>query len=288
MNTLRDLNQKILKETIDSNLVLKKLNEAIDTQNLKVLADQLEKLNGLVSNVMPSFNSLKQAIAKAETDINSSVSDPKKSRDITGKVVSFYSKMWNFLSNDLITLARLPALRDFFDDKKTPDENATLGNSPSAQEVRKQIMTALKADNSPWFKKALAMLSNNPNYVSDIPYLDINLFSSEFVNLPKKQLKTSLEQINSQIKQIQNPENVTNQIANPKSTQQQNPSELKDVFNKTKVELNNLYKHYENELGEKLSSTNAQVLLKQLIVNSFMENQTPEQLDSKIKSEFKY
>jgi len=288
MNTLRDLNQKILKETIDSNLVLKKLNEAIDTQNLKVLADQLEKLNGLVSNVMPSFNSLKQAIAKAETDINSSVSDPKKSRDITGKVVSFYSKMWNFLSNDLITLSRLPALRDFFDDKKTPDENAILGNSPSAQEVRKQIMTALKADNSPWFKKALAMLSNNPNYVSDIPYLDINLFSSEFVNLPKKQLKTSLEQINSQIKQIQNPENVTNQITNPKSTQQQNPSELKDVFNKTKVELNNLYKHYENELGEKLNSTNAQVLLKQLIVNSFVENQTPEQLDSKIKSEFKY
>jgi hypothetical protein len=102
---------------------------------------------------MPSFNSLKQAIQAAEADVNSAVSDPKKAADITGKVISFYSKIWNFLSNDLIALSRLPAMRDFFDDQKNPDQNSNLNASPNIKDVRTQLITALKSDDSPWFKQ---------------------------------------------------------------------------------------------------------------------------------------
>lgn len=290
METLKEINEKILKETIESNLVLKNLNEALDTKNLKVLGDQLEGLNNLVNTVMPTFNSLKQAIQQAERDVNIAVSDPKKAKNVTGKVISFYSKLWNFLSGDLVALSRLPAMRDFFDDKKTPDENSTLNNSPDVQNVRNQILTALKSDNSPWFKKALAMLTNDPNYLNSIPYLDLNAFATEFTSLPKKQLKDSLEKINSQIKQIQNPEKISNDIAKPvqSNSDQTTTSDIKTLFNRAKGELNNMYKHYESVLGEKLNSETAQTLLKQIIVNSFMENQTPEQLDAKIKDSFKY
>lgn len=288
MNSLKSINQKILDETIKANLILKNLNEAIDTKNIKLLGDQIEKLNSLVSNVMPSFNSLKQAIQAAEADVNSAVSDPKKAAEITGKVISFYSKIWNFLSNDLIALSRLPAMRDFFDDQKNPDQNSNLNASPNIKDIRTQLITALKSDDSPWFKKALAMLSNNPNYLSGIPYLDLNGFVNEFVSLPKTQLKDSLEKINAQIKQIQNPETVSNQLTNQKQDQTQKETNIKPLFDKTKAELNNMYQFYARSLGERLKSENAQTLLKQIILNSFMENQTPEQLDAKIKDSFKY
>lgn len=288
MNSLKSINQKILDETINANLILKNLNEAIDAKNIKLLGDQIEKLNSLVSNVMPSFNSLKQAIQAAEADVNNAVSDPKKAADITGKIISFYSKIWNFLSNDLIALSRLPAMRDFFDDQKTPDQNSNLNSSPNIKDIRTQLITALKADDSPWFKKALAMLSNNPNYLSGIPYLDINNFVNEFISLPKTQLKDSLEKINAQIKQIQNPEAISNQLTNQKQDQTQKETNIKPLFDKTKTELNNMYQFYAKSLGEKLKSENAQTLLKQIILNSFIENQTPEQLDAKIKDSFKY
>lgn len=288
MNSLKSINQKILDETINANLILKNLNEAIDAKNIKLLGDQIEKLNSLVSNVMPSFNSLKQAIQAAEADVNNAVSDPKKAADITGKIISFYSKIWNFLSNDLIALSRLPAMRDFFDDQKTPDQNSNLNSSPNIKDIRTQLITALKADDSPWFKKALAMLSNNPNYLSGIPYLDINNFVNEFISLPKTQLKDSLEKINAQIKQIQNPEAISNQLTNQKQDQTQKETNVKPLFDKTKTELNNMYQFYAKSLGEKLKSENAQTLLKQIILNSFIENQTPEQLDAKIKDSFKY
>lgn len=286
MNSLSFVNQKLLKETIDSNLILKKLNEAIDTKNIKLLGDQIEKLNSLVSNVMPSFNSLKQAIQAAETDVNTAASDPKKAKDVTGKVISFYSKIWNFLSNDLLALSRLPALRDFFDDQKNPDQNSVLNSSPNIKDIRMQLINSLKSDDSPWFKKALAMLSNNPNYLSGIPYLDLNGFVNEFVSLPKTQLKDSLEKINAQVKQMQNPEAVSNELL--KQSPEQKETNIKPLFDKTKTELNNMYQFYAKSLGEKLKSGNAQTLLKQIILNSFIENQTPEQLEAKIKDTFKY
>jgi hypothetical protein len=289
METLKEINAKLLKETIESNLVLKKLNEALDSRTLHILADQLEKLNSLVKNTMPSFHSLGLAVAEAEKDANLAVSNPKKARDVIGKVISFYSKLWNFLANDLIAISRLPAMRDFFDDKKTPNKEATLNDSPDVETIKNQLIEALKSDNSPWFKKALAMITKDPSYLNSIPYLDMNRFVIEFTSMSKKQLKETLEKINSQIKQVANPEKISNEIASNKSGEGSSSSNqnLKSTFDKAREELNNIYKHYGSILGDKLESGNAQELLKQLIVNAFMHNQTPEQLEAKVKSTFK-
>lgn len=285
MTNLKFINESLLKETIKENIIL----EAIDANNINLLADQIEKLSGVINSSMSSFASLKTALNQAENEANQAVTNPKKSGDIIAKIISFYSKIWNFISNDLKALSRLPAMRDFFDPTKTQDDNSILSSNPKAEEIKQQIVAALKNDNSPWFKKALATLTKNTNFVSDIPYLNTEQFIQEFMNTPRSTLKAALEGVSNQIRSVQNPEAVSKTLTNadPKDTQGKAAPEIEQSFRSAQAELNKLYDKFVSQLGEKGQVPDNQVKLKQLIVNSFMANETPEALSKKVQEEIK-
>jgi len=286
MSNLKNLNEQILKQTIKENIIF----EAIDSKNINFLADQIEKMGNLINSSMPTFQTLKTALSQAEAEANKAATNPEKSKDTIGKVVSFFSKMWNFLSNDLKGLSRLPAMRDFFDPAKNTDDNSTLATSPNAQDIRNQLMSSLKNDNSPWFKKALRLLTNNQNYVSDIPYLNANSFVDEFLQTPRKTLKTALESVNNQIKTVQNPEVVSKTLATPATGTEASTGGTQDVakqFQATQTELNKLYTSFVEKLGDKGKVPDNQVKIKQIIVNSFLQNENAETLEKKIQDEIK-
>lgn len=285
MTSLKFLNEKLLKETIKENIIL----EAVDSKNINLLADQIEKMSGLINTSMPTFQTLKTALSQAENEANKAATNPEKSRDTIGKVISFFSKLWNFLANDLKGLSRLPAMRDFFDPAKNTDDNSTLATSQAAQDIKNQLTSALKTDNAPWFKKALATLTNNQNYVSEIPYLNAAAFIDEFMQTPRKTLKAALESVSSQIQSVQNPEGISKTLSNT-ATQPVSPEAGKDVaqqFQSTQTELNKLYNSFIAKLGDKGKSPDNQVKLKQIIVNSFLQNETAESLEKKVESEIK-
>lgn len=285
MINLKFINENLLKETIKENIIL----EAVDAKNINLLADQIEKLSGVINSSMPSFVSLKTALNQAENEVNQAATNPKKSGKTLAKIVSFYSKIWNFVSNDLKALSRLPALRDFFDPSKTQDDNAVLASNPKAAEIKQQITAALKSDNSPWFKKALAMLTKNTNFVSDIPYLNMEQFIQEFMSAPRSTLKAALEGVSGQIRSVQNPEVISKTLTyiDPKNVQAKAAPEIEQSFRSAQSELNKLYNNFVSQLGEKGQNPENQVKLKQLIVNSFMANETPEALNKKVQEEIK-
>lgn len=285
MTNLKFINENLLKETIKENIIL----EAIDAKNINLLADQIEKLSTVINSSMPSFVSLKTALNQAENEANQAATNPKKSNEVIAKIVSFYSKIWNFVSNDLKALSRLPALRDFFDPAKTQDDNSVLSSNPKAAEIKQQIIAALRSDNSPWFKKALAKLTKNSNFVSDIPYLNMDQFIQEFMSSPRSTLKAALEGVSSQIKSVQNPETISKTLTyiDPKGIEQNAAPEIEQSFRSAQAELNKLYDNFVSQLGEKGQVPENQIKLKQLIVNSFMANETPEKLAAKVQEEIK-
>ena len=168
MVTLKDLHDNLLKEELKRDYFLSKLNEALDTGNLQLAVEALDKAEDLISSTLPSVKSLKTALSNAKSDTRKliRIKNKKKAAETTAKLVTFYSKMWNFLSRDLPALTKL-LLRDFIDD--SVPENKKLGTMPDSADIRVAIIEALKNDQSPWYKKLLTFVTGSSKYVNAVP-----------------------------------------------------------------------------------------------------------------------
>jgi ribosomal protein L22 len=286
MYSLNEINKKMIQEEIKSNLILDSLNEALNTGNLQIFASAIDKLDNIAKTSLPTFKSLQTAIQLAEKEVNAYAVDPKKSEQILPKVITFYSKIWNFLSRDLQVLAKLPALRDFFDDTKTQDQNATLAQSPDAENVKRQLIAAIKNDESPWYKKAIASLTKNPQIISSIPYLNINMFIQEFMMTPKQNLKTALESASGAVKQAPAPEVATKNIIpttlqGQGSPQSQPTPEAESAYKEALDGLTKLYTTLETKF--QIKGAEGDKLLKQIILDGFMNKKSIKEIEDSLQ-----
>ena len=212
MVTLKDLHDNLLKEELKRDYFLSKLNEALDTGNLQLAVEALDKAEDLISSTLPSVKSLKTALSNAKSDTRKliRIKNKKKAAETTAKLVTFYSKMWNFLSRDLPALTKL-LLRDFIDD--SVPENKKLGTMPDSADIRVAIIEALKNDQSPWYKKLLTFVTGSSKYVNAVPYLDLDAFAEDFLNLTKEEFGNAIFAIASRVNSLTKPSTFTRTVA---------------------------------------------------------------------------
>lgn len=214
MVTSRQLHESLILEEIKQNYFLNALNEALNTGDLHVAVQALDKIENLASDVLPTVNSLQIASEKARKDALKllKIKDRVEASEITAKLVTFYSKIWSFLTRDLPSLTKLLA-RNFL--KSSTPGNTPLFTVSNLSEFRETVIEALTDDESPWYKKIIAYLSGSAEYVSSVPYLNINLFVDEFLKMTKDEFVTALNTVTSQANSTIRPLAFTNVLTTP-------------------------------------------------------------------------
>ena len=194
MATLKQLHESLIKEEIKRNIFLSKLHEASLVRNFTPLIKHIDKMETMANNM--GFVSLTSAFSDALEDAKKigkfKTNDPgqrKKAMEIGSKVVTFMAKMSDFFGKDLPNIKSLN-LREFFKDAADDD---ILSSHPEGAEVEEVIKQALIKDNSPWYKRAISWLSGSSSWVSDVPYLDIDLFATEFMGKTKAELQNAID-----------------------------------------------------------------------------------------------
>ncbi len=184
MVTVRQLHETLIREEIKQNYFLSAINEALNTGNLQIAVTALDKIDDLAAKALPDATSLQTAIEKARKDAMKllKTKDKEEASEITAKLVTFYSKMWSFLSKDLPALSKL-LVRDFL--KPTTPGDTLLYTIPNINEFRETLTDALTNEESPWYRKIIAFLSGSKDFISAIPYINIETFVNEILTMKK-------------------------------------------------------------------------------------------------------
>jgi hypothetical protein len=194
MVTLKHLHENLIREELEKNYFLYQINEALNTGNNKLAIAAFFKVKNLISKTMPKFKSLKVALSEAENDADNvfTIKDENEASNVIAKLITFYSKFWNFLSEDL------PALISFYfrDSLSNEDiaDNVSLYDALKIEmggkeektykkfkNLRSLIYNAFIEDKSPWYRKVLTSITGNDEYIRTVPYLNLNDFADEFM-----------------------------------------------------------------------------------------------------------
>lgn len=194
MPTLKQLHESLIQEEIKRNHFLSKLHEASMIRNFTPLIKHIDKMDDMAKNM--GFMTLTSAFSNALDDAKriatfktNSPRQKKKALEIGSKVVTFMSKMSDFFGKDLPNIKAIN-LRNFF---KNAADDDVVGSHSDAIGIDEVIKQALIKDASPWYKKALTFLTGSSEWISDVPYLDIDSFAAEFLGKTKTELQNAID-----------------------------------------------------------------------------------------------
>ncbi len=184
MLSLKKLHESLIQQEIKQNYFLYTLNEAVKKGTVDELSGLLSEIGNLIDST--NIKSLKTALTLAQADSKRvpRYTDSREAEKAILKIITFYSKIWNFFNQDMNKI--IANLGSFHKNDKA------LNTSNAADFIKRSILRLIIEDDSPWYKKALSTITNDISFTSEIPYLNIASFVDELMNKTKEELSNMI------------------------------------------------------------------------------------------------
>lgn len=272
MVTLKQLHENLIQEELEKNYFLHQINEALSTGNNKLAIAAFFKVKDLIKKTMPKFKTLKAALSEAENDADSvfTIKDQDKASNVIAKLITFYSKFWNFLSEDLPALITF-YFRDSLSNESIGDDvrlydalKIEMGGKEEKtnrkfKNLRNLVYNAFIEDKSPWYRKVLTSITGNDEYIRTVPYLNLNDFADEFMlmNMGKlRKLISSIDEIKSLKPKLEPEEGAAKETEVRKPEPTSEPETLEITTNQKLIKIIELFDQVKEELKAKKPELN--------------------------------
>lgn len=196
MVSLKQLHENLILEEIESNFFLHALNEEINDRAVGRVAGAIDKLDTVVQTLGLATLDGAMDLAQADADKVYDLDDDEAEK-IISKITTFYSKITYLLQKAIPNLAKVN-LKKFFGNN-VPDATTLNDFDRQVAGILKKALTS----NTGLFKRALASIFGDNEWTSGMPYLNIDAFVNEFMDLKKSDLKKIIGSLNTQAATLQ-------------------------------------------------------------------------------------